>query len=90
MKIDANNYCGSALCLHPVKAMQTYLRYINRYIFEISNVVPDGIYGKETQNAVSSFQEYFGLPKTGIIDYATWEMIIFVYQQLRESNKAQA
>lgn len=90
MKINLTNYCATRLCLHPVKAMQSYLRYISRYITEISDVIPDGIYGEVTRDSVSSFQEYFGLPKTGIIDYPTWEMIVFVYQQMRESNKAQA
>ena len=84
MKIDY--YCTNKVFLHPVKAMQTYLRYISRHIPEISNVVPDGIYDKITAESVSSFQRYFGLRETGIIDYPTWEMIVFVYQQLQKSN----
>lgn len=86
MKIDAYNYCGTELCLHPVKSMQRYLRYISRYIFEISSVIPDGVYGEVTRDSVLSFQKYFGLKETGIIDFSTWEMIIFVYQQLQKSN----
>ena len=87
MKIDTKNYCGTEMCLHPIKSMQRYLRYISRYIFEISSVIPDGIYGEVTRDSVLSFQKYFGLPETGIIDFSTWEMIIFVYQQLQEANK---
>jgi len=37
-----------------------------------SRVIPDGIYGSETRNAVAEFQESAGLPITGVTDYATW------------------
>lgn len=38
-------------------------------------VVPDGIYGERTREAVESFQKCMGLPATGVVDYATWQVL---------------
>lgn len=54
---------------------QSYLRNIGRLDSDISSVVPDGIFAKETTDAVRSFQKKYNLPETGIIDLATWELI---------------
>lgn len=39
----------------------------------------DGIYGKNTANAVSIFQKVFNLPQSGIVDYPTWYKISQIY-----------
>ena len=59
----------------PVRSLQTMLRVISEYDRSIPTVVPDGIYGRETRNAVSVFQGNNGLPSTGITDQRTWEKI---------------
>lgn len=59
----------------PVRSLQTMLRVISEYDGSIPTVVPDGIYGRETRNAVSVFQSNNALPSTGITDQRTWEMI---------------
>ena len=79
-------FCSKPYHLSPIRAMQTYLRYISRHIPEVQSVIPDGIYGAETEDSVSSFQKNFDLPESGIIDYETWEMIFFVYHQLQKLN----
>lgn len=38
-------------------------------------IIPDGIYGKETQSAVRAFQKSMHLPMTGIINYPTWQLL---------------
>jgi len=43
--------------------------------YETARVIPDGIYGSETRDAVADFQERAGLPITGVTDYATWTAI---------------
>ena len=43
-------------------------------------VVPDGIYGPTTMNAVTSFQRRNGIPITGIVDQATWDAIVAQYE----------
>ena len=58
----------------------------------IPKVAVDGVYGNATAQQVKVFQEVFNLPKTGIVDYATWYMISDVYvgvskiAELRSSN----
>jgi len=63
----------------PVRSLQTMLRVISEYDGSIPTVVPDGIYGRETVNAVTEFQRMTGLPATGVTDQTTWERIVTVY-----------
>lgn len=39
----------------------------------------DGAYGEQTANAVRTFQSIFGLPQTGVVDFATWYEISNIY-----------
>lgn len=53
-------------------------------------IVPDGIYGPETVQAVSVFQRNHGLPITGMTDQVTWESIVAFYEPaLIEQDAAQ-
>ena len=54
---------------------QSYLRNIGRLDSDISRVVPDGLFGPETTDAVKSFQRKHELEETGIINLETWELI---------------
>lgn len=54
---------------------QSYLRNIARTDSDISKVIPDGIFGPETTEAVKSFQKKYELEETGIINFETWELI---------------
>ena len=62
-----------------VKMAQTFLNRIAQNYPLIPKVAVDGVYGPATQEAVKVFQGIFGLPKTGVIDYATWYKISDVY-----------
>ena len=64
----------------PIRSLQTMLRVIASHHQDLPNVVPDGVYGRQTANAVTAFQRKFGIPVTGITDQATWEMIVAVYE----------
>lgn len=55
--------------------LQSYLRNISRFDSDISGVVPDGIFGKETTLSVKSFQKKFELAQTGIVNFETWQAI---------------
>ncbi len=62
------------------------IRQIQEQLNAIANAYPalpkisvDGIFGENTQNAVKKFQQIFGLPATGIIDYSTWYEIQEIY-----------
>ena len=64
----------------PIRSLQTMLRVIAENDPRHETIVPDGIYGQQTANAVSAFQRKLGIPITGITDQPTWEMIVSEYQ----------
>ena len=63
----------------PVRSLQTMLRVLSEHDPNHPMVVPDGIYGQTTTNAVSSFQRMHGLPATGVTDQDTWDKIVAEY-----------
>lgn len=64
----------------PIRSLQTMLRVIAENDPSHISVIPDGIYGPETMQAVSTFQRNHGLPVTGITDQPTWEAVVAVYE----------
>ncbi|MDE7353356.1 MAG: peptidoglycan-binding protein [Acetatifactor sp.] len=78
-----SSYPGYALGIgasgDKVRQLQTQLNRIARNYPAIPTITADGIYGPLTANAVSTFQGIFGLPKTGVTDYATWYEISDIY-----------
>lgn len=62
-----------------VRQIQEQLARISRSYPAIPTVTPDGIYGPATREAVERFQQVFGLPVTGVIDYRTWYRISEIY-----------
>lgn len=63
----------------PIRSLQTMLRVIETDAGLDLPVIPDGIYGNQTQRAVSRFQQERGLPVTGVADQSTWERIVLEY-----------
>ncbi len=66
--------------------IQQYLSYIASVLEGIPPAEPDGIYGPQTELAVRTFQEYFGIDVTGVVDRYTWERIVLIYRNLRFGN----
>ena len=62
-----------------VRQLQEQLDTVASIYSAIPRVVIDGIYGPGTQRAVEAFQSVFGLPVTGIADFATWYKISHIY-----------
>ncbi len=62
-----------------VRQVQEQLARISQSYPSIPRITPDGIYGNATREAVEKFQEVFGLPVTGVIDYRTWYKISEIY-----------
>ncbi|NBH97676.1 hypothetical protein D7Y41_10335 [Anaerotruncus sp. 1XD22-93] len=62
-----------------VEQIQDQLNAISNNYPRIPKIAVDGIYGERTQNAVRVFQEVFGLPETGVVDYRTWYKIQEIY-----------
>lgn len=65
-----------------VMELQNYLRTISRFRNNIPLIIPDGIFGPETTDAVKGFQAAYGLPQTGVVDEATWDAIYREYLQV--------
>lgn len=70
----------------PVRVLQYYLALIAAYNNTIPAPVIDGIFGDGTLSAVNAFQAEYGLPKTGVVDAATWNKLTEVYLGILESN----
>lgn len=62
-----------------VRQLQEQLDTISGIYSAIPSVTPDGIYGPATARTVEVFQSVFGLPVTGITDFATWYKISHIY-----------
>lgn len=69
----------------PIRSLQTMLRTISRADARLPPVIPDGIYGADTQRSVRVFQQLNGLPVTGEVDNQTWNQLVAVFSALSPS-----
>lgn len=68
-----------------IHELQRYLHDISYYDANIPRIIPDGIYGAETADAVKQFQRQYGLNDNGETNPATWEMVVDVYRRFVET-----
>ena len=68
--------------------LQTFLRRIQRAEGHAQPLVPDGVFGPETAEAVRAFQRAGGLPVTGTADHDTWTAVYQAYQALAAAGCA--
>ena len=73
-----------------VRVLQEYLNYISNYITEIPSVNPTGYFGTRTQEAVVAFQNYYGIPTTGVVGPVAWGGITSLYSDLYNGNRLNA
>ena len=64
----------------PVRSLQQMLRTLHEADDRHVRLIPDGIYGQKTMEAVSVFQRLHGIPVTGVTDQATWDTIAAEYE----------
>ncbi len=62
-----------------VKVIQQQLNAISQNYPLIPKLVADGVYGEDTAASVKIFQEVFGLPVTGEVNYPTWYRISEIF-----------
>lgn len=62
-----------------VQQVQEQLDTVATVYSAIPRIAVDGFYGPDTAAAVREFQNIFGLPQTGVIDFATWYKISHIY-----------
>lgn len=55
--------------------LQQRLRNISKVHKDVPSVIPDGIFGEETENAVRAFQRKYGFSETGVVDFEIWDRI---------------
>ena len=81
---------GESFVRQPVRSLKTMLRVLSEDDKSLPSVIPDGIYGPNTMQAVTTFQRKYGLPVTGIVNQQTWEQIVETYElALIRVDKAQ-
>lgn len=68
-----------------VRVIQYYLNVIAYFNQNLNNFAIDGIYGEDTANGVSTFQNFYGLNPTGVVDRQTWEKIREIYDDIRNN-----
>ena len=71
---------GESFVEQPVRSLQTMLRVLSEDDSSLPTVVPDGVYGPSTTNAVAAFQRREGLPSTGVANQMTWNAIVENYE----------
>lgn len=77
------------LC-QPIRSLQTMLRAIAENDSDYMSVVPDGIYGPDTLNAVTRFQQNNALSATGVTNQETWDAIVEKFNHsMLEQNRAE-
>ncbi|MBQ4066353.1 MAG: peptidoglycan-binding protein [Clostridia bacterium] len=68
-----------------IMQLQKKLRSLSKWTQDPSlSVAVDGIYGNRLREAVSHFQELYGLDITGVADFLTWESIDDEYRYYAE------
>lgn len=62
-----------------VRMIQEQLNRIADTYIVIPKVAVNGQYDEQTADAVRAFQQTFGMPQTGIVDFSTWYRISGIY-----------
>lgn len=71
-----------------VRTLQLRLNRISDNYPAIPKIaLPDGVFSFDTEDAVKSFQEIFGLTPDGIVGSATWYKILFLYNAVKRLNE---
>ncbi len=71
-----------------VRTLQLRLNRIsNNYPSIPKIIIPDGVFGYDTLEAVTEFQRVFGLTQDGIVGQATWYMVQRIYNAVKRLNE---
>ena len=62
-----------------VTLLQYMLSVLSQFISSLPSITITGTFNEATEQAVRAFQEYVGLPATGVVDRATWEALYAQY-----------
>lgn len=70
----------------PVRSLQTMLRELSFHYPVIPRLIPDGIFGEHTLEAVMLFQRELLQPVTGVVDRRTWDEISRAWSRLEREQ----
>ena len=62
-----------------VENLQYYINYLSDYYPTIPSVARDGVFGRDTENAVRELQRTFGLEPDGVVGEFTWQRMYNAY-----------
>ena len=79
-----NEIVERELLSQPVRGLQYMLRRIALVDEYLPLLVPDGIFGEETLEAVMLFQREMHPPVTGVVDQDTWDAIRDRWNQVEQ------
>ena len=71
-----------------VRILQEYLDYIARTYTQIPRLEADGVFGTQTQSAVTIYKSIFGLDPTPVVSAQTWNSIASTYRDLYDGSLA--
>lgn len=67
-----------------VRTIQYYLNILAYFNPALLPPPLDGVFGASTTAAVRQFQQYYGLPVTGVVNTATWNVLNRIYSETVE------
>lgn len=68
-----------------VALIQNQLNYVNRSYSTVPKILAvDGVFAKDTEDAVKEFQKIFELPVDGIVGKGTWYKLLYIYNAVRK------
>ena len=66
--------------------LQKYLRQLAYFDDDLPLVPIDGVFERDTEDAIMKFQRKYGLSETGIADKTTWDLIFLKYLESLANN----
>lgn len=78
MRYDINDKSSA------VYNIQRFLYYLSKRGYKIPVVYPDGIFGPDTTAAVRAFQAEQGIAQSGIVDFATFKILVNEYRSAQD------
>ena len=70
-----------------VRILQEYLNFVGQTYTQIPPVNVTGYFGNQTQQAVLTFQQLFGIPTTGTVAAVTWNTLADLYSDLYNGSR---
>lgn len=71
---------------NPILEIQRILRSIDYFENGLARIRLTGNFDEETRQGVRDFQEKYGLPVTGTVDFATWQLLQAVDKALKDAS----